>query len=299
MTQTEMLNQKYGLNGKIVFQTNKHGFIEATAKGQGGTSTVLLYGAHLTSFIPEGEKEVLWMSKSAEFKEGKAVRGGIPICFPWFGPAPVNRSLPKHGFARLMYWEPMASQILKDGSIELQLTLLSNDFTYDLWPHEFKAVIAITTGRELSVSLHVENKGATEMQYSAALHTYFSVGDAASTCVEGLGGHYYYPEGSTQRQQQKEAFFELSSMVDRCYINHRQPCLIHDTAQSRTIRANKEGSQTTVLWNPWEEGARQIRDIHENGYLDYVCVEAVNTFDDTIVLQPGERHATTAILSVE
>lgn len=299
MEKFELLNQKYALDGKLAFCQREDGFIYADVTANGAKAQILLYGAHLMSFVPAGEEEVLWMSPEAEFAEGKAVRGGVPICFPWFGPAPFDRNLPKHGFARLMEWDMAGSSVLGNGDVKLEMTLESSDDSYFFWPFEFKAVMTFVIGQQLEATLTVLNSGSTEMQYSAALHTYFNVGDAASVSIEGLSGHHFYPNGSTERQIQREPFFALEGFVDRCYVQHKQPCLIHDTTMERTIKAAKKGSNVTVLWNPWEESTRLIHDIPNDGYTNFVCVEAANNFDDTVVLQPGETHQTAIILSVE
>ena len=242
---------------------------------------------------------MLWLSAISDFAPGKAIRGGVPVCFPWFGPAPFDRNLPKHGFARLMEWNMVESKLLANGDVQLLMSLESSDESYFFWPFEFKLVMTFVIGRRLEAALSVKNTGATQMQYSGALHTYFNVGDAASVSVEGLSGHYFYPNGSTERQVQRDPFFALDGFVDRCYVQHQQPCLIHDSALDRTIVADKKGSRVTVLWNPWEESTRLIPDIADDGYRNFVCVEAANNFDDTIVLHPGETHQTAIMLGIQ
>ena len=299
MQKLELLNQKYGIDGKLVFRQHSSGFVFADVTALHAKAGILLYGAHIISFVPEGEDEVLWLSPISDLAEGKAVRGGVPVCFPWFGPAPFDRNLPKHGFARLMEWEMESSQALGNGDVQLSMSLVSSDESYFFWPFEFKATMTFVIGRQLEATLRIVNTGATELQYSGALHTYFNVGDASSVSVEGLSGHHFYPNGSTEQQIQREPFFALDGFVDRCYVHHQQPCLIHDSAMGRTIKADKKGSRVTVLWNPWEESTRLIPDIEDQGYRNFVCVEAANNFDDTIVLQPGGSHQTAIMLMVE
>ncbi len=298
MNTIEKLNNRFGIDGKISFKLNDNGFKYADIDTGLSTATILLYGGHIVSFKPAGEEEMLWLSPNADYREGKAVRGGIPVCFPWFGPSPVDQSLPKHGFGRLMEWTMKSTKANPDGTVELELELESSDESFYFWHFEFKAVMTFVIGTTLTATLTVTNTGAVEMQYSAALHTYFAVGNAENVSIEGLSGYYYYPNGSTERRMQKDPYFTLDGFVDRCYVNHSDGCMIHDASLGRSISAGKSGSNTTVLWNPWEEGARLILDMPDEEYARFVCVEAANCFDDTIVLQPGQQHSTAVHLSV-
>lgn len=299
MNTIENLNSRFGIEGKLSIKQNESGFKYVDINTGVSTAKILIYGAHAISFVPQGEEELLWVSPKTEYQEGKAVRGGIPVCFPWFGPSPVDANLPKHGFGRLMEWELKSTTVNSDDTIEVVMTLQATDESFYFWPHEFKATMTFTVGNSLKATLNVTNTGVAEMQYSAALHTYFNVGDANSVSVDGLSGHYYYPNGSTERLMQKEPYYTLEGFVDRCYVNHSHTCYIQDAALNRTIEAAKEGSNCTVVWNPWEEGARLIIDMPDDGYLGFVCVEAANCFDDTIVLQPGDDHSTSVILRVK
>lgn len=299
MERIEKLNKDFGIAEVLSFTKNETGFITAEVKASEGSAKILLYGAHAVSFIPNDEEELLWLSTKTEYEVGKPIRGGIPVCFPWFGQSPVDASLPKHGIARLMEWKMESARKLSNGNVEVLMSLESSDETYSLWPFEFKAIMKFEVGRKLSATLSVTNTGASEMQYSAALHTYFKVGSADSVSIEGLSGFNFYPNGSTERRIQKDPYYTLDGFVDRCYVHHAQDCIIHDVSMERSIRAGKMGSNTTVLWNPWENGAKLISDMPDDGYQEFVCVEAANNFDDTIVLQPGNVHSTSVILEVD
>jgi glucose-6-phosphate 1-epimerase len=261
-------------------------------------SEISLYGAHVLSFRPKGKDELLWMSENSFFEEGKAIRGGIPICFPWFGPIADNPKLPIHGFARLSNWNLEEIADLNDYSTKIVLGLTSNDFTRNIWPFEFSAKLIVVIGNSLNVSLQYKNTGKTKFTCTDALHTYFKVSDIERIQIEGLKNTSYYQGFSDAKLIQKEEHLLLANEENRRYIDTTNECTIVDKVLNREIKVAKTGSKVTVVWNPWDASAN-IADFTATGYKTMVCVEAANTYTDIVTLQPGEEFCISTTISCD
>jgi len=285
------------------------------AEGEGGlpvlrvatalvTGEVYLHGAHVTAWTPAGAEPVLWVSSSARFAAGEAIRGGVPICFPWFGTGrEPGLAPPPHGFARLAPWRLVAAEEHDGGAVTLTLELTDADAA-DVpaaqdWPHAFTATYAVTFGRELTLALTVENTGEGEISYEEALHTYLAVADARTTTVQGLDGATYLdkaagggPELVTQRGD-----VTFTAETDRVY-DSTGTAVVVDESGGRRIGIEKEGSANTVVWNPWVDKAAAMPDYGDDEWPSMVCVETANALDAAIALAPGERHTMTARYAV-
>jgi glucose-6-phosphate 1-epimerase len=254
------------------------------------SSEISLYGAQIQSFKPIGHDEVLWMSEKSMFTEGKPIRGGIPLCFPWFGPNAENNTLPMHGFARLCNWEIEEISDLANESTKLILCLESNEYTRSIWPFEFSAKLIVIVGSELTATLHYSNTSKQEFSCTDALHTYFKVSNIENIVIEGLKDTEYYQGFGMDTYVQKEELLAIKNEENRRYINHTGTCVIIDKGAKRKINVSKTGSKVTVVWNPWDVQGN-IPDIQSNGYQTMICVEAVNTYTDVIKLQPGQSFS--------
>jgi glucose-6-phosphate 1-epimerase len=293
------LNQIYGIAGSLEFTEGKGGLPVAKIITPQGEAAVSLYGAHVLSYRPSGKEEVLWMSEKSEFAEGKAIRGGIPVCFPWFGKHASDPKKPQHGFARLTMWRVAGASKLTDGSVELRLAMSDTPSTRELWPHPFAAELVVTVGGALRVELRCTNTGTEAFTYSDALHSYFRVSDCANVKVEGLGGVTYYDAGDDAPKTQTEKLLEIRGEVNRRYMETDAECVIEDSGFKRTIRVGKQNSHTTVVWNPWSETAAKMADMADDGYRTMLCVEAVNAFEDSPAVPPGGTTSLETIIAAE
>src|ERR1700677_1833339 len=226
MTITE-LNNQFGRFDQIKFSITKGDLPIAILTNQYGSATVSLYGAQVLSYIPKGEEDVLWMSDKSLFQEGKAIRGGIPICFPWFGPNPEDIKKPQHGFARLSNWSVKTTTVSSEGSVSLILQLQDSSATKTLWPFSFTAEIIVTIDTKFELTLRCTNTDNKPFEYSDALHSYFNVSDIANITVDGLMDATYYPAGSDTGIQQQEKLLEKTKEENRLYLNHSTTCIIH------------------------------------------------------------------------
>ncbi len=242
--------------------------------------------------------DLLWMSPESNFEEGKAIRGGIPVCFPWFGPHHSDPEKPQHGFARLMYWDVQETAVKPNGEALIRLQLCSSDETRAYWPHDFCAEMSITVGLTLIVTLKVTNTSAEPFEYGCALHSYYSLSAIENLSIEGLQGTSYYNQLSGDYGVQEEEILQIQEPLTRHYLNTEKQVIIGDNAFRRRIRVEKSGSKVTTVWNPGADVCAQIADMPEDGYETFVCVEATNAFDFQIALNSGESYETSAIIGL-
>ena len=279
-------------------QIDAHGLKALRLKASGSEALVYLHGAHLASFRTSEHGELLWMSDQAVYAAGKALRGGVPLCFPWFGAHPTNGQLPAHGFARTTAFNFEGSEVHGD-NVVAELSLTSSPQTLAWFPHAFTARVRISVGRELSVAFEVENTGAEAFDYEVALHTYLGVSDARNVELLGLAGASYDDkvsgvggcvEGTTA--------LRFIGETDRVYDSTERVTVL-DPARKRRLLIDKTNSSTTVIWNPWLEKARRMSDFPDDAWPDMLCVEAANTGAHRIRLVAEARHTTTTIISAE
>lgn len=251
---------------------------------------IALHGAHVTQFSPEGQSGLLYLSKHALYEEGKAIRGGIPICWPWFGDHTEDPSLPAHGFVRNRFWELLDIEEPDNHTTRVRLTTRDDEHSRSLWPHRFRLTLTVTVGDTLRVELEAENTDQNPWTCGGALHSYLAVGDIKKTFIQNISGLDYLdkPDGFARKHQSGDVTFEQE--VDRVYLGHGGNAAIVDKAQDRVINVDKAGSKVTVIWNPWSEIARNMKDMGDEDYRKFVCVEPTNAFNDLITLKPGEKH---------
>jgi len=293
------LNQKYAIPRHIEFIRGKGGLPTAIIINGLASSEVCLYGAHVLKYQPKDQKDVLWMSDKSFFEEGKPIRGGIPVCFPWFGPHAKDSNKPQHGFARLLTWTVLETSVLPEGSTQLRLGLEDSPATKDLWPFSFKAEMTISVGESLDVMLSYSNTGNETFVVSDALHSYFNISDVENIGIEGLTGITYYNGFEKEATgKQTEPVLLIQQEENRRYVNHSSECLIEDAGFMRNIHVAKTGSKVTVVWNPWEN-AKNIADIPDEGYKTMICVEAVNAYDNVATVAPGKSFSVSTSIRVE
>jgi glucose-6-phosphate 1-epimerase len=294
------LTTRFGIGKAITFDTGHGGLPRCKLSGTGGTAEIYLLGATLTSFIPTGGSELLFVSPKSKYEPGKAIRGGVPIIFPWFGTIPTKPELPQHGVARNAQWQVTSTDAAADGSVMITLTLTASDTTRKLWPNDFAltfTVIIAPTG-ELLMSLTTENRSQSPFVFEDALHTYFAVGDVRRVVVDGLENADYIDkfDNLTRKNQGKDPVL-LTGPTDRVYLGVTAPAIIHDPA-GRAIRVKKRGSRCTVVWNPWEPNAAKMADLGQENWPGFICIEACNCSEHAIHLAPGASHTTTCHVAV-
>lgn len=288
MNDVKTMNRQFGIAGKVAFEQIGE-LLAARVTTPFATATVVLQGAHVTSWQPKGQAPVIWVSKQAKFAPGKSIRGGVPICWPWFGPHASNPQFPGHGFARTVPWALVASKELPDGRVRLEFELVKSEATSAQWPHASIVRNIITVGEELEVDLVTTNTGRSAFELGQALHTYFVVGDIRQATVAGLEGCEYLDKvgGGRKRQQGQIAF---TQETDRIYLGTHGCAGILDPVMNRTLLITSTGSRSTIVWNPWTEKAEKMGDFGDEGPWHMLCVETANAAEDVMTLAPGETH---------
>jgi glucose-6-phosphate 1-epimerase len=291
MTLTE-LNTKFSIENALRFDTNSNGLTRAVVSTALAEADLYLQGAHLAHWTPTGQKPVLFMSSKSFFAPGKAIRGGIPVIFPWFGARSDGKPGPAHGFARTSVWTVESSRLLGSGDVEITLTLTAEDAI----TVRFTAII----GTELALSLETTNGGSEPFRYEEALHTYFAISDISNISVTGLEGTAFIDKTDNfHKKTQPNEPIRIAKETDQVHLDTEAACTIHDPAWQRQILVAKSGSHSTVVWNPWIAKTAGMSDMAPDEWKQMVCVETANAADNTLVLQPGYSHSLFTTISVK
>lgn len=272
------------LPDSIRLDESKPGFPILRIAHRQASGSVALLGAHVMEWTPAGQHPVLYMSADAIFAEGSAIRGGIPVCWPWFGP---REGLPGHGVVRTRFWK-LASATESDDGVQLVLTL-SGDGSLSEWPHAFELELTVAMGKTLDVSLRMKHLGTTSVEVTGALHTYLTVGAIERTTVTGLDGTQYSDTIDHNKVKPQQGDIRFSEEVDRVY-HSKTPVSVVDDSWNRTLEISKTGSAATVVWNPWIEKSKRLNDLPDEAYHGFLCIEAANAGDDVVKLAPGGEH---------
>lgn len=295
----DALNSEFAIPGVLRAESGPGGLTVLRVTNALAEATVALHGAHVLSYTPAGATDLLWLSRMSHFAPGQPIRGGIPICWPWFGAHPSESGFPNHGFARLLPWTLLAAEGEPDGPTHLVLELRDSDATRAWWPAAFSLTLALTVGAELRLELMMLNAGRSPVSITAALHTYFHVGDIGSTRVIGLDGCPYLDTvGGANRRHTQSGDVTFTREVDRIYQDASPAVTIEAPALNRRIHVAKAGSRSTVVWNPWIAKAARMPDFGDDEYRDMLCVETANARDDRVTLAPGASHVTAQILTL-
>ncbi|AXY01526.1 D-hexose-6-phosphate mutarotase [Vibrio alfacsensis] len=251
------------------------------------TAGIALHGGHVISFTPEGQEDLIWMSEKAIFDGKTALRGGIPVCWPWFG----RIATPAHGFARSSEWE-LVEHRENDYGVIVELALLPTKETLSIWPHMFDARLIVEVSDQLKVTLKVTNIDEKAWTFSGALHTYLNVGDILQAQTTGMGPEYIDSLKGGEICQGGEVL-QLTDTIDRVYTQPEAQILVKDPVLARTLSVENQGHNSAVLWNPWGEGAQGMGDMADSGYETMMCVESsvhAPSIEQGKTLQPGESH---------
>lgn len=262
----------------------------------GAEATVLLYGAHVVSWVPAGGVERLYCSPTATTANGQSVRGGIPVCWPQFN---LRGDLPgvKHGFVRNRLWQWDAEQSATRGGAAIGvLKFTDTDETRALWPHAFEAELTVVVGGgQLDVELAITNPGDAPFQFTGALHCYLRVDDFRQARLAGLRGTAYLDTVIDADRLQEMEPLGFADEIDRIYWNAPAEPVLQSGLGPLGIAS--EGFADAVVWNPGAAKARALPDLPDDGWLDYLCVEAA-PIGTPVTVEPGDTWTGRQTLSV-
>ena len=290
MDKSTDLNARFGIENAVIFQQGPGGLIIVKITIADAEASIALQGAQVLTWTPAGEQPVIWLSSDAKYIANKSVRGGVPICWPWFGPHESQSSFPAHGVARTSIWQVNSVDVLSDGRVQLHFTLPQTVDIGAYWPYVTPLHYVVTVGRTLELELITRNESEADITLGEALHTYFSVSDVRNVRISGLNGCEYIDkvDGGSRKSQQGEV--KIDGEVDRVYIDTATECVIEDINWQRRIHIEKQGSRSTVVWNPWIEKGSKLGDLGDAGYLNMLCVESANAADNVVVVPSGGQH---------
>lgn len=287
------LVERFAIPGSLSFR-EKDGLIFAGITSASASGTICLQGAHLLHWVPRGQQPVLFLSQKSEMAPGKAIRGGVPLLFPWFGPRHDGKNGPAHGFARVQPWSLEFAAIVGE-DVHLTLTLGPTELSRSLGFDHFRLALQITLGKSLKLQFTVANEGPTTLAYEEGMHTYFAVQDVHQIVIEGLDGTSFIDKKDDFKVKPQTAGpMQITSPTDRVYLETTATCMVRDRALNRVITVEKTNSHNTVVWNPWGD----MPDIQPDGWHESICVEAVNVGQQSVTLSPGDTHTMQANISV-
>jgi glucose-6-phosphate 1-epimerase len=291
------LEREFGITNSVSVTQKAPDYPVIEVDNEYAKASIALHGAHVMEFQPRGADPVLWLSRDAVYSEGKAIRGGIPICWPWFGRHPGGE-LPAHGFVRNRFWQMESSEQLDNGATRLVMSIGDDDKSRSMWDYRFRLRLTIVVGNELSLSLEMENLGSSSFTITGALHSYFNVADVSKVDVLGLEGVEYIDQLLGHKAIQAGPV-RFDGELDRIYYPARANEIVRDYQLKRDILLKKMGSFSTIVWNPWVAKAGLMTNFEQGGYRNMVCVETANAADDIVQLLPNEPHVLGVVISVE
>jgi glucose-6-phosphate 1-epimerase len=289
--------RRFEIPGMASIVEGNGGLQKVRVSSTGSEGEVYLHGAHVTSWKPAGRQEVLFVSSESRWEDGRAIRGGVPICFPWFGDKADDPKAPAHGFVRTKAWQIESIAQAGEG-VTVSMFTESGDDTRRWSTADFRLVHRVTFGPVLRLELEVTNTGKTPMHFEEALHAYHRVGNVLQTRVAGLNAVQYIDKTDLNRTKIQNGEITIVSETDRVYLNTTAPVELEDPASRLRTRVAKENSRTTVVWNPWVQKARSLSDFGDDEWTQMICIETSNVAGFGLDLAPGQQHKMTALVRV-
>jgi len=294
------LEKRPNLEEVVRFETGPGGLVQAIVSSPAAEAVLFLQGAHLVSWTPSGARPVLFLSPKSVFAPGKAIRGGVPIIFPWFGSRSGGRPGPAHGFARTSDWALEKAALRENGAVEVTLALTGSAANREYLDNDFQLRFRVTIGSELEMELETTNRSNEPFTFEEALHTYFAVGDVHQASVFGLEKTVFIDKtDGFKRKVQGTEPLRIAKETDQVHLNTQSSCTIWDPVHTRRIVIEKSGSGSTVIWNPWSEKTQSMSDMAPDAWKWMLCVETANAADNAILLAPGASHKLTAKIHVD
>jgi glucose-6-phosphate 1-epimerase len=296
----DQLNTDYCIANHLIFATGNGGFPMIHIDNGQAKALISVYSGQVLSFQPATETaDVMFLSEKAYYAKGKAIKGGVPICWPWFGPDPEGLGRPSHGFVRNRLWNVVATSTTPEGATQVILGLKDTEETRAMWPAAFELAIAITVGTTLTVELITRNLGDKAFPLTQAFHTYFKVGDISRVQVLGLENTQYLDKADGGVEKTQMGAVVATGEVDRIYLDVTNELVIDDSSLNRRIRIKSSGSKSAVVWNPWVKIAASMADLDDSDYQRLICVETTNAATDIVEVPAQGEFRLAAIYSVE
>jgi len=281
----------FAIPNALEFEDTSGGLVRGVISTPAAEAEIYLHGAHVTRWMPRAQRPVLFVSARSLFAPGKAIRGGVPVIFPWFGNRGDGKPGPAHGFARTAEWAIEATRQLDGGAVEVTLALAPFEEARRFGYNAFHLWFRVRIGSQLEMELETRNDAAETLVFEEALHTYFAVGDVRQASVSGLEGTTYIDKtDGYKRKKLGSEPMRIAKETDQVHLNTQPTCVVHDALWQRRIIIDKSGSDSTVVWNPWIDKTKAMPDMAAEDWQDMLCVETANAADNAVHLAPGASH---------
>jgi glucose-6-phosphate 1-epimerase len=288
--------RRHEIPGRVAVVAGNGGLAKIVVTTKISTAEIYLNGAHVAHFQKNGEPPLIFMSRKSYFAPGKAIRGGVPICYPWFGNREGDSS---HGYARMAEWQVVKTAAAPDGTVVTVQLALAPQPGREAW-NSLRTEFTVTVGDTLSMELNASSEACDGgLEIENCLHTYFQVGDISAVSIDGLkGAHYldYAAGGNGEPKTQTESPLLITKETNRAYLDTTSAVEIHDNSFKRTIRVEKSGSNSTVVWTPWTT-QKLPDDFDPAEHQHMVCVESGNVKQNKILLKAGGATMLRVVIS--
>ena len=297
--ESALLNKKFGIENKLTFKSIANGMTFMEVNTDQATASLSLMGGQVLTWHPKFQVQpVFWLSKLAHYLPGKAIRGGAPVCWPWFGSHSIDNGLPGHGYARLVPWKVISTSMDAAGVVDIELKLEESNEEVSLrpifWPKSVSLTAKFRIGEQLEISLTTKNLTNNIITLTEGLHTYFNISDIRNIKISGLEDSLYVDLTDNNELHNQTGPILFNQEVGRIFLDCKKTTVIEDTAYSREIFILGSGSKSIAVWNPWFEKASKISDIGSYGYLHMVCVETANALRNKVDIKTNESHTISA-----
>ncbi len=288
-------------NGEISLSKDEGGLDFINVSNQLADAKIYLQGGHVVWWKPRSIKEdVLWLSSNARYEEGRSIRGGIPICWPWFGNHPTDGKYCVHGFARVALWNIVSTAQLKNGASKIILKMTPSESQLKQLTYNYELELTIIIGDSLHLNLQTKNLSDHPFTISEGFHTYFNVSDIKNVKITGLENSVYTDKFDNFNRGIEKESIQIDGPFDRVYLNTSNDCYIEDENFNRVITIKKSNSDSSVIWTPWKEKALEMQDMGcDSEWLKMICVETANLLENSIVIYPGISHSISTEYSVQ
>jgi glucose-6-phosphate 1-epimerase len=291
------LNRRFEIPGIARIVDGRGGLPCVQVSSPRAAGEIYLHGAHVTSWKPAGAEEVLYLSSKSKWQDGAAIRGGVPVCFPWFSARADDPRSPAHGLVRTKSWQ-LEGITHADHDVTVALSTSADDATRKTWFGDYHLLFCATFGEQLRLEIIVTNHGTSSFRFEEALHSYFRVANVAGAKLRGLNGAGFIDKTDPKREKHQHGEVVISAETDRVYLKTFSTVEIEDPAARRRVLVAKEESRDTVVWNPWSEKAKKMSDVGADEWRTFVCVETCNVGDHAVNLAPSQVHTMSALISV-
>ncbi len=291
------LDRRFGIPGIAHVLEGNGGLPKVQIASPAAVGEMYLHGAHVTSWRPAGAEEVFFVSSKSRWQDGVAIRGGVPICFPWFGDKADDPTAPAHGFVRTKSWQ-LDDVALSGDDVAVTMSTSSDEGTKQWWAADFRLTYRATFGNQLSLELELHNLGTAPLRFEEALHSYHRVGDVRMARLVGVNGIRYIDKTDAYREKTQQGDVAVTGETDRVYLDTKTSVALHDPILRRHVEVVKENSLTTVVWNPWADKANRMSDLGSNEWTQMLCVETSNVIGFAVEVAPDQRHCVKATVSI-